>query len=837
MLQHFVVSALRNLLRHKLQTLINIASLATGLTVFAFAFLYVKQEMSYDRSWPDGERVHRLTLEQRGFPGLPDRSYFATLARSYDRLMARFGDEFEYASRVYPGPVILPESESLVSLWHVDADLVEILRPEVLEGDLARAVSGPGFLAMEEDYADRAGLRGRVGERLMLESPSGTEVEFELAAIYRLPHPVSPAANMPMLTLMHERSVPLFYNGPGNARPPWENQVQAWVKFREGLSTEAFNALQPEYIQQTVTDYAEALGPDRRISDHLFYYWQPVRELHFKPLSTETGNSGASYGDMARVTTFAAVGILVLLVGCSNSISLSLAAALERRREVGVRKAAGALPQDILWQRLGEAILLALLALIPAVIVLELLLPSFQALLPFVEVDAGLREYAMLAGIAVLVGLACGLYPALVLSSTRPQAVLRSGGSGTARGRMPLRSLLVAVQFFLASMLLIGTSALYLQLSVTRSQPLGFDASNVLLLFQNNQPGAELSALRTELENLPGVVRVIPGSNPPNAGIPPTAVADTVVRSPGDRNEVDVHRQQHDFDHAALMGMRILAGRTFDVARDNFDPQIGGYQGGMQRVLLNATAARQLGFASPQEAVDQPLYIRRLNNISGEITQIPLLIIGVVEDNLYASLRRRPGPELYLAIPRVAGLGGLSLMLKYEDAAEATIQQRVADVARRVLGTPLTGIVSAEARMATAFLQEQNESKLLLICGSLALLLASAGLYGLAAFTIENQVKEVGIRKALGAQAASIVTLYLWRFGRPILLACLVAWPVAIYFVLQWIERFPYQMERAWLLPICSGTMAAVLLIAMLAVSVITTRAAASNPVRSLRYE
>lgn len=833
----FVVAALRNLLRHKLQTLINIASLATGLTVFGFAFLYVEQEMSYDRGWPDGERVHRLTLEQRGFPGLPDRSYFASLARSYTRLMDRFGDEFENATRVYPGAARVPESEAMTSLWYVDPDFVDILRPEVIEGDLVRAVSGPGFFAVEEEFAERAGLIGRVGERIALAGYAGDELEFELAAIYRLPRPVSPATNFPMLTLMHNYALPLFYGAGQEGRSaPWENQVQVWVKLREGLSTAAFNALQPEYIQQTVRDYDEALGPERRISDHLFYNWQPVEDIHFHPLTTETVNSGASYGDLARVATFAAVGVLVLLVGCSNSISLSLAAALERRREVGVRKAAGALPQDILWQRLGESVLLALLALIPAVATLELLLPAFQALLPFVDVDAGLREYTLLAAIAVLVGLACGIYPALVLSSTRPQAVLRSGAAGKARGGVPLRSLLVAVQFFLASMLLIGTSALYLQLAVTRSQPLGFDASNVLLLAQN-QPSVAFSALRTELAKLPGVVQVIPGSTPPNAGLPPTAIADVVIRSVGDRNEVNVHRQHHDFEHATLMGMRILAGRAFDPERDNPDPVTREYSGGAQRVLLNATAARQLGFASPQEAVEQALFIRRLNNITGESTHVPLQIIGVVEDNLYASLRRRPGPELYMANPRQGIASGNSLILKYEESAEATIQERVRSEAQRVLGSPLTGIVFAEEQIATAFRQEQNESKLLLICGSLALLLASFGLYGLAAFTIEQQVKEVGIRKALGAQAASIVTLYLWRFGRPILLACLVAWPVAIYFVLQWIERFPYQMERAWLAPICIATMGGVLLIAMLAVSVITTRAAISNPVRSLRYE
>jgi putative ABC transport system permease protein len=176
-------------------------------------------------------------------------------------------------------------------------------------------------------------------------------------------------------------------------------------------------------------------------------------------------------------------------------------------------------------------------------------------------------------------------------------------------------------------------------------------------------------------------------------------------------------------------------------------------------------------------------------------------------------------------------------MLRYEDAVEESIQERIKEVALRVTGVPLSGLFFAESQLDAAFRQEQNESKLLLICGSLALVLASFGLYGLAAFAIQRQIKEVGIRKVMGASASAIVALYLWRFSRPIIVANLLAWPVAAYFVLQWIERFPYQMERAWLAPLCVVTLAGVLVIAMLTVSVITTRAATANPVRSLRYE
>jgi putative ABC transport system permease protein len=155
----------------------------------------------------------------------------------------------------------------------------------------------------------------------------------------------------------------------------------------------------------------------------------------------------------------------------------------------------------------------------------------------------------------------------------------------------------------------------------------------------------------------------------------------------------------------------------------------------------------------------------------------------------------------------------------------------------RVQGRPPGTIDFVAPQIDAAFAGERNESRLLLICGALALMLASIGLYGLAAFALERQIKEVGVRKVMGAEVGTIVRLYLWRFSRPIMLANLVAWPLATYFVLQWIERFPYQMERAWLAPLCLGTLGAVLFIAVLTVSVITTRAATANPVRALRYE
>lgn len=209
-------------------------------------------------------------------------------------------------------------------------------------------------------------------------------------------------------------------------------------------------------------------------------------------------------------------------------------------------------------------------------------------------------------------------------------------------------------------------------------------------------------------------------------------------------------------------------------------------------------------------------------------------MIGVVEDSMYLSLRRKPGAELYL---NASSSSVFNILLKYEDAVGASIQQKINETWLRVVGRPLQNLSFIEPQLERAFVQEKTESRLLLICAVLALLLSSIGLYGMAAFTMGRRVKEVGVRKVLGSSVGAITKLFLWRFSRPILLANLLAWPIAVYFVLQWIEQFPYQLEKAWLLPICLSATLLVLLVALLTVGNLTAKAAAANPLRSLRYE
>ncbi len=846
----FVVAAWRNFLRHKLQTLINIASLAIGLTVFGFAFLYTKHELSFDRAWPDGERVHRLVLEQRGLPGMPDGFSNSVVGRAWDPIKNYFAEYTERATRVSNWYVRFKDAEGLpdnfgAQLAFVDPDFQDIFQVEVVDGDIGRVLGGPGFIALEETLAETLGYKDGAGGRITLTSSTSSrngvennELEYEVGAIYRLPRPISQTTRISMFTLVHEYSYPLL----GGARnyAGWENGSQVWLKLKDGVDTAEFNALQPAFIQQEVVAYNQTLGPERKISEHLFYNWQPLVEIHFNPMPSE--NQGGRGGDPMRVWTFAIVGLLVLLVGCSNSVSLSLAAALERRREIGIRKAGGALQRDIMQQQLGEAVLLALLALIPAIALLELLLEPFQTLLPFAAgIEVGPAEYGLMVLIAGVVGFGSGYYPALVLSRTRPQQVLKAGAQENTKGSFGLRNMLVALQFCFASMLLIGTSALYTQLAVTRAQPLGFDLSNTVFVVTNSQSGASGTVLREEFQKIPGVTWALPTLNPPATDMSTMFNASPLVRSRTDTNEVKAQMLLHHSAFVDSAGMTLLAGRNFDAQLDTAPVPSGqpvpAEQQWEERVLINRTALRGLGFATPEEAVGQSVFRRFTNSGDGKTFELPTRVIGVIEDNLYSSLRRRPGPEVYQAMDLMNWTGSPNMLVKYEEAAESSIQERIREATAQLNGQPAQNFLFIESRLDSVFQQEQNESKLLLICGGMALLLACIGLYGLAAFAMKRQVKEVGVRKALGASSPSLVALFLLRFARPVLIANIVAWPVALYFVLQWIERFPYQMERAWLLPLCVGTALAVLLVSLLTVGFITVRAATANPVRSLRYE
>ena len=696
-----------------------------------------------------------------------------------------------------------------------------------------------GFIALELEQAvtlfgsaeAAMGERITLGGSLSFSSAPGfvaaQPTEFEVAALYRLPEPITRSTFFQGIVPDNAYSSRLLSSMNGNRSA----SANVWVKLAKGVAVDLVDEQLDRYLDEYLLHTRENLDlRGARYSDLFDFKLQALSDIYFGEVPEQPS------GNPVRLLTFSVVALLVLLAGCSNVVSLGLAAALERRREVGIRKAVGALQRDIMWQHLGESLALSLLALVPVVALVLLLHAPFANLLSVNTMpDPGAVEYLLMLGITLLVGLVNGLYPAFVLSRVKPVAVLKAQAAQTSFRKLNLRSVLVALQFCFSILLLVITLSLYLQLWVTRHQPLGLNAENLALAsvnFDVLMSRADISdVLASELERVPGITGVSTIVTMPIIGSNTTPSPYEIVRTRQEDSGVKAQRVAFKPGLFALLDIPLLAGRELDAARDMLPPPASADDPlPVQNVIINRVAMNALRLADPQQAVGERFF--SLFDYGSGATLSPIEIVGVVEDSMVRSIRQRPGAEFYYLEP----FSGPQVLFRYEEAAEAEIAKRVSDVVLAVSGFASQPSFMEE-RLEQAFTQEQRESRLLLMCAALALALSCIGLYGLVSVALRTQVKEIGVRKVLGATTRSIVATFLKRFSVPVLLANLLAWPLAVYFVLRWIQQFPYQLDKAWLLPICLGTTAVVLLVAWLTVGALTWRAASARPVKSLRYE
>src|SRR5690606_567822 len=335
-------------------------------------------------------------VEQRGLPGLTDGQFTVMRPEPVLTLPDYFSTEIEHVTRVASlsvRPADATEGGYLLSL--VDPAFADIFQFEVLDGSLRRVLQNPGLLALNENMAESLGAAGQVGKRLRLSLVGEEKVqEFEIGAIYRLPQPSS--LNFTLLTVLGDYAAALV-ESPSVG--PWETSVGIWLSLRDRVSAEELNEQLPQFVDSSVTGFDSRLAAGELLSEHLFYRLQALRDVHLNPVGFEAIQRSA--GDKNKVLTFAVVGMLVLVVGCTNSASLSLAQALKRRREIGIRKTSGAQSSSILVQHLGESLLLALLACVLAVALQDMLREPLMAL-QNISALPPLR----LGGSAVLLGIA-----------------------------------------------------------------------------------------------------------------------------------------------------------------------------------------------------------------------------------------------------------------------------------------------------------------------------------------------------------------------------------------------------------------------------------------------
>jgi putative ABC transport system permease protein len=831
MLRNYLVTALRNLERNRLYAAITILGLAVAFAAAILIAQFARNEFSYDRWIPGYQQVYKVAeviLEPGQAPTSTDLATGGVAGRLRVQLpgasgVARLQEDPFTPLRRRPGD---PGAYERSFGW-ADPDIFKVLPLPVLAGDLQTALQQPDTIVITRRMALKYfGHDLPIGETLQVRSlgwqppgrpsPAPENVPWHAMRVTAVLKDLPSNTNLNTEMFASGRS---SYSGMGflDRSPPGV------------LNNFTFVRLSPK---ATASDLQRALDiagqPDMKayasFGGQLSFHPVPMAELHLTAPSL-TAEMAKPVGNRSNAYAISAVGALIVLVAAINFVTLLTARAARRAMEVGVRKATGARRADLMVQFIGEALIQVALSTLIAVALAELLIKRFGAFTQRELTLDHVHDPGLLVGVvgaALVIGLLAAVYPALVLSSFRPATVLK-GGPVQPVGSAMARLALVVVQFAVLIGLIVTTATLYRQTEFALARGLGgwSDSEKIVRVL-----GACSGAFPDEVRKLAGVSAAACSSL--NALNTPNKKNGTTVGLGGGRQETfDV--APVDFGFFELYGVKPLAGRVF--SRDHGEDGVFADMNATVQatVVLNEAAARRMGFSDPRAAVGHSLTWPNYGT-PGPPVMKPSQIVGVVPD-MPLSVRSATDPIMYYAIPN--RLGVLSIKMTGQDIPGTV---RAIDAAWKRTGhtLPIMETFMSQFRISL-YLDLIIQSATIGMCAGLAVLIACLGLFALSAFTTERRTKEIGVRKAMGADTAQVVFLLLWQFTIPVLIATAIAIPIVWLAMDWWLHGFAYHVN----LSIWTFVLAAVvaMLIAWGTVAYQSFMVAQAKPVSALRYE
>jgi putative ABC transport system permease protein len=820
------------------RSLLTIVSMAIGLAVFCLIYLHVKQELRHDHVWPDSQAVYRLLEES-----IAGSFTMPILVEPRSAPLNKYLDgTAELLARTNPSniPVFYGDYSKQLSIYAVEPSFLDIFKFEVLEGDLTLAIQEPGLIALEEEQAKQLfnttksvlGLsittKGSIGYSLVngVASPvTGEDLEFKVAAVYRLPRPISEATQFDALIMKGGYSEKLF---------PFPRMAPSitWMKLPPGYKPQSLQPTFEAYVNQYYGIVPIPLGPNQQFSDLFKLRLERLHDIYLhSPVPAR------NHGNLSRLITLLAVGLLVLLAAFTNALCISLSAVPEHTKEVGILKSLGAEGRHIALQFLGKPIILSLLALAAALGITSLIHSVFAKLLSIEDLPSlSGMDLMALTGFSLLLGIVMGFYPAFVLARHKPMRNLKLPAVLAQRGRWSFRTISIFGQYAVAVFLIITALAIYIQLQITAAQPLGFNPSQFLTVYGSSANASQNAEIMVnELERIPAIEMVKAGGSLPRSR-KAAIVADpaALVRSTEQSDGINVEPKETGFDIFKLLQISLLAGREFNETQDFRDASQAQNQQQAEKIIINRQSALRLGFANPNEALGEFFYLRTSSR--SNVTHTPVVVIGVVEDSMYFDLTTKPASEIYRQ-PRIQGAPYVTILVRYDPHKAAGLQQNIIESWLKIYGQLPNEINFLDDYIRATYASQRQEANLILICAGIALLLATLGLYGAVSIAMKSSLKEIGVRKVLGGGAFSILLVFLRRFSNPLLFSSLLAWPLAVMFILRWIENFPYQLAKPWLFPLCVLATGLVTLISWTTVAWMSNKVARIKAVKCLRYE
>ena len=809
MLKNYLKIAWRNLRKQKFYTFLNVFGLALGMASCLLITLYVIDELSYDRSFSNADRIYRINSDIR-FGGAemklavaPDPMAF-TMLKDYPQLEAvtRLREDGSYLVRRTGATENL--QESLVA--YADSTFFNVFKIPIVAGDSKRILTEPNTMVISErDVEKYFGKENAIGKTLLLDNNQTYTVTAVMENIPSHSH----MSSLNMLLSMSTNK----YSREDN----WgSHNFITYLLLREGVNAATFEKNFDVVIEKYTGKWVQSvmgasLQELKKSGSFIKYTLMPVTAIHLHSDRTAeiSNNSSIQY-----VYIFGIVAIFLLLIACVNFMNLSTARSANRAKEVGVRKALGSERSSLVNQFLTEAVMLSFISLILAIALAIIALPFFNNLaskeIAFPYQSAIFWCIAIITGI--IVGMLAGSYPAFFLSAFQPLKVLKGAVEIEGKGSY-LRNALVVFQFMISIMLLVGTGVIYKQLNYIQTKKLGFNKEQVLIVKNAYALDRQSRAFKEHVSNLPNVENATITSFLPT----PSSRSDNSMFPEGQLQQdkgVSMQKWSVDLDFVKTLNLEMKTGRAF---QENFPTDSSG-------IIINETAAKILGFPDP---IGKKIF--SMEDPHGNDRQT-YTILGVVKNFHFESLRQNIG-ALGLVLRPSYGL--VAVRLKGGDHAK-TISQIESLWKRMAPGQPFN-YQFMDQDFDKQYRGEERVGQIFITFAVISIIIGCLGLFGLSAYTAERRTKEIGVRKVLGASVSSIVGLLSKEFIKLVLIAILFGSPIAWFAMNTWLQDFAYHIDISWWMFGAAGLLSVV--IALLTVSFQSIKAALMNPVKSLRSE
>ena len=808
MIRNYLKIAIRNLLRYRFISFINLFGLTVGLTCCLLITTYILNELSYDKYNKNADNIYRVTRSFNNSEGVVSLT-LSTVAPPFGYYLPTDFPEIKKMTRLFDlGTTPMKYKEKIInekSVFVADENLFDVFTVKVLKGNPKTALSDPFSVMLSEETAKKY-----FGDEDPMDKTirANSQFDVKVTGIYKA-FPANAHMHPSMLVSFNTLKDSAVY-GEENLRRSWgNNSFFTYLLMPDNFSPQKMISQFPAFVDRRMSG-EEYIG--QKASKFTKLGLQKLTDIH---LYSHTDYEAEPNGDISRVYIFSAIALFILLIACINYMNLSTARSALRAKEIGIRKVVGARKKELIGQFLGESILICWAAILLAAILTFFTLPWLNKLSGQELSFSLLMQAKIIIPLLItpfVVGIISGIYPALFMSSFQPVKTLKGlfkvGGSS-----ISFRKVLVVAQFSISIILIITTVIVFQQLNYIQKKSLGFDKERVVTMAYSNEVARQYESFRNELLQNSAFKNMTRSSRIPTGRLLDNMGANTVNGDSLQPVTTDIKFVSSDHDFVSTFGIPMMSGRYFS---REFGTDTASF-------VINESSVKALGWTK-DNAIGKPF---KYGNQKGHI-------IGVINDFHFESMHQSIVPMVFIMLPPSRPYyNNLSVKIIGNDISPAI--SHLEKTWKKFFPETPVDYTFLDENFDRLYQSEQRQATIFTVFACIAIFIACLGLFGLSAFAISQRIKEIGVRKVLGANVQGIVALLSKDFLKLVGIAAVMAFPVAWFAMNNWLKDFAYRINIQWWVFIVAGILAA--MIAFVTVSFQAIKAAVSNPVKSLRTE